>query len=216
MHSSCPTTRTFVLSSSASEARSRSSSAMRSWPSSARRSRTRTTPSEPSAQRLAIRDWLAEPDRPQQARIAVSTGEAHVTVGAVGTEGEPLAVGDVVNTAARLQAAAPVNGVLVGEQTFRATRHAIEYRESEPVTAKGKSAPIRVWEAIGVLAQPGIDPSRHHSPFIGREHELAALEERCRAGRLRALAAVREDPGRPRHRQDAPRLGVAAKTCRSR
>jgi class 3 adenylate cyclase len=127
---------------------------------------------------LAIRDWLAEPDRPQQARIAVATGEAHVTVGAVGTEGEPLAVGDVVNTAARLQAAAPVNGVLVGEQTFRPTRHAIEYRESEPVTAKGKSAPIRVWEAVGILAQPGVDLSRHHSPFIGREHELAALEER--------------------------------------
>jgi class 3 adenylate cyclase len=127
---------------------------------------------------LAIRHWLAEPDRPQQARIAVATGEAHVTVGAVGTEGEPLAVGDVVNTAARLQAAAPVNGVLVGEQTFRATSHAIQYRESEPVIAKGKSAPIRVWEAIGILAQPGIDLSRHHSPFIGREHELAALEER--------------------------------------
>ena len=137
---------------------------------------------------LAIRDWLAEPDRPQQARIAVATGEAHVTVGAVGTEGEPLAVGDVVNTAARLQAAAPVNGVLVGEQTFRATRHAIEYCEAEPVTAKGKSAPISVWEAICVMAQPGIDPSRHHSSFIGREHELAALEERI------ARAASKRSP----------------------
>ena len=87
-------------------------------------------------------------------------------------------MGDVVNTAVRLQAAASVDGVLVGEQTFRATRHAIEYREAEPVAAKGKSAPIRVWEAIRVLAQPGVDPSRHHSPFVGRERELAALQER--------------------------------------
>src|SRR5881296_1785122 len=64
---------------------------------------------------LAIRDWLAEQDRPQQARIAVATGEAHVTLGALATEGEPVAIGDVVNTAARLHAAASVDGVLVDE-----------------------------------------------------------------------------------------------------
>ncbi len=127
---------------------------------------------------LAVRDWLAEQDGPQQVRIAVATGEAHVTLGALETDGEPVAVGVVVNTAARLQAAAPVDGVLVGEQTYRATRHAIDYREAEPVAAKGKSAPIRAWEAVGVLAQPGVDPSRHHSPFVGRERELAALQER--------------------------------------
>ena len=59
-----------------------------------------------------------------------------------------MAAGDVVNTAARLQAAAPVNSVLVGESTYRATRDAIEYAEREPVMAKGKTAPIRVWEAL--------------------------------------------------------------------
>jgi DNA-binding SARP family transcriptional activator len=147
---------------------------------------------------LAIRDWLAEQDGPQQARIAVATGEAHVTLGALATEGEPVAVGDVVNTAARLQAAAPVNGVLVGEQTFRATRHAIEYREAEPVAARGKSTPIRVWEAIGVLAQPGVDPSRHHSPFVGRERELGALQERlawAASERLPQLVTILGVPG---------------------
>jgi DNA-binding SARP family transcriptional activator/tetratricopeptide (TPR) repeat protein len=129
---------------------------------------------------LAIRDWLSEQDqdRSQQVRIAVATGQAHVTLGALVTEGEPVAVGDVVNTAARLQLAAPVNGVLVSEQTFGATRHAIEYREARPVAAKGTKASITAWEAIRVLAQPGVDPSRHHSPFIGRERELAALQER--------------------------------------
>jgi DNA-binding SARP family transcriptional activator len=127
---------------------------------------------------LAIRDWLAEQAGPEQARIAVATGEAHVTLGVLATEGEPVAVGEVVNTAARLQAAAPANRVLVSEQTFRATKHAIEYRTAEAVVAEGESAPIRVWEAIRVLAQPGVDPSRHHSPFVGRERELGALLER--------------------------------------
>ena len=42
-----------------------------------------------------------------------------------------MAAGDVVNTTARLQSAAPVNGVLVGEGTYRATRHAIEYRAAD-------------------------------------------------------------------------------------
>ena len=34
-----------------------------------------------------------------------------------------MVAGDVVNTAARIQSAAPVNGVLVGETTYRATQH---------------------------------------------------------------------------------------------
>ena len=127
---------------------------------------------------LAIRDWLAEQNGPQRVRIAVATGQAHVTLGALVHEGEPVAVGDVVNTAARIQVAAPESGVLVGDQTFDATRHAIEYREAGTVAAKGKSAPIKAWEAIRVLAQPGVDLSRHHSPFIGRERELTALQER--------------------------------------
>ena len=44
-------------------------------------------------------------------------------LGAQPEEGEGMAAGDVVNTAARLQAAAPVNGILVGQSTYRATRH---------------------------------------------------------------------------------------------
>jgi class 3 adenylate cyclase len=62
-------------------------------------------------------------------------------------EGEGMAAGDVVNTAARLQAAAPVNGVLAGERTFRETRAVIEYRPVPPVAAKGKRDPVPAWEA---------------------------------------------------------------------
>src|SRR5215204_4189832 len=89
---------------------------------------------------LAIRDWVREePDI--QARIAVNTGEALVLLGARPNEGEGMAAGDVVNTAARLQSAAPINGILVGETTWRATRDQIEYAEAPTVAAKGKSEP---------------------------------------------------------------------------
>ena len=60
-------------------------------------------------------------------RVAVTTGEALVALGARPTEGEGMASGDVVNTAARLQSAAPVNGILVDETTYRATQQPIEY-----------------------------------------------------------------------------------------
>src|SRR3989440_9310216 len=91
---------------------------------------------------LAIRDWVRETEEDLQVRIAVNTGEALVLLGARPSEGDGMAAGDVVNTAARLQSAAPVNGVLVGESTYRATRHVIDYEEAEPVVAKGKSEPL--------------------------------------------------------------------------
>ena len=62
--------------------------------------------------------------------------------------GEGMASADVVNTAARLQAAAPVNGVLVGQTTYRATDRTIRYEATAPVVAKGKSDPVPVWLAI--------------------------------------------------------------------
>src|SRR3989441_13123754 len=68
---------------------------------------------------LSIRDWIAEEGK-LEVRIAVNTGEALVNIGARPEAGEGMAAGDVVNTTARLQSAAPVNGILVGETTYRA------------------------------------------------------------------------------------------------
>ena len=83
-----------------------------------------------------------------QIRVAVNTGEAVVSLGARPALGESMVAGDVVNTAARLQAAAPVNGVVVGEETYRETRDAIEYEPTEPVVAKGKEHPVQAWVAV--------------------------------------------------------------------
>ncbi len=87
-----------------------------------------------------------------------------------------MASGDVVNTAARLQSAAPVNGVIVDETTYRATRNAVDYRESTPVEAKGKSEPITVWEANEARARLGSEVLDHVAgDLVGRERELTAL-----------------------------------------
>jgi len=123
---------------------------------------------------LAIRDWALEEDAALQLRLGINTGEALVTLAASGGEG--MAAGDVVNTAARLQAAAPVNGILVGEQTWHATADAIEYAEAAPVVAKGKAAPLPAWVAGRARARFGVDVGqRRLAPLVGRQRELELL-----------------------------------------
>src|SRR6478672_11731853 len=99
---------------------------------------------------LMIRDGLAESesdagDDRLRVRVGVTTGEALISLGASGSVD---AVGDVVNTAARLESAAPVDGVLVDEWTFRATSRAIRYDDAAPVEAKGKSEAVAAWVAV--------------------------------------------------------------------
>jgi tetratricopeptide (TPR) repeat protein len=133
-----------------------------------------------------------------QARIAVATGEALVRLGAAASEQEPIAVGEVVKNAEGLRNAAPLNVVLVDEQTLRRTRDAIEYRGAAPIAGEGKKEAVSAWEAIRPLAGPHTDLSRHRTPFVGRERELAALQERldwARAQRSPQLVTILGVPG---------------------
>jgi len=125
---------------------------------------------------LAILEAMEELDL--EARAAVNTGEAVVALDARPELGEGIVTGDVVNTAARLQSSAPAGGLVAGEQTYWATRHAIEYEELEPVAAKGKADPVPLWRALGARSRLGIDlePSRS-TPFLGRDDELEVLRQ---------------------------------------
>ena len=107
-------------------------------------------------------------------RIGITTGEALVALDARPDSGETMATGDVVNTGDRLQSAAPVNGILVSERTFQATRHAIELREAKPITAKGKAQPVPVWEVVAART-PMVEERRHGTPLVGRTRELELL-----------------------------------------
>ena len=124
---------------------------------------------------LAIRDWIEEEGK-LQVRVAVNTGEALVRLDARPETGEGMATGDVVNTASRLQSAAPTNGILVGEATYRATSERIEYRGHEPVEAKGKEEPVPVWEVVQARARFGVDLAPEtRTPLVGREREVDLL-----------------------------------------
>jgi class 3 adenylate cyclase len=145
---------------------------------------------------LAIRDSIGEE---LEIRTAVHTGEALVALGARTVEGEGMVSGDVVNTAARLQSAAPVNGILVGEATYRATRHSIDYQEAPAVEAKGKSEPIKVWTAVAARSRFGSDVEQKlRTPLVGREYErklLADALERARTEQAAQLVTLVGVPG---------------------
>jgi class 3 adenylate cyclase/tetratricopeptide (TPR) repeat protein len=146
---------------------------------------------------LAIRDWVRESGEDLQVRIAVNTGPALVLIGARVAEGEGMATGDVLNTAARLQTAAPVNGILVGEATYRATRHAIDYVPAAPVDAKGKSEPVAVWEAVAARSRATTE-AVSSGPLVGRGTELDLLVgalQRTRRERQPQLVTLAGVPG---------------------
>ncbi len=104
-------------------------------------------------------------------RIGVNSGE--VAAGAVG-DGYTV-IGDTVNVAARLQAAARPGSVTVGARTWRATRDVIDYRQLEPLQLKGKAQAVPAWEAGAVLRTPA-GAGRRVTPFVGRDEELDLLE----------------------------------------
>src|SRR5437867_1690654 len=119
----------------------------------------------------------AHPGLALAVRAAVNTGEVVVNVGARPERGEGIVAGDAVNTAARLQQAAPVGCVVAGEATARATRHVIDYEPLEPVSLKGKSDPVPLWLARQARSRFGVDVEQRTAvPLIGRDRELGLLQ----------------------------------------
>ena len=130
-------------------------------------------------------------------RIGIHTGEALVMLGANPGEGEWSAAGDVLNTAARIQSAAPVDGILVSRTTYLATNGAFAFEAAEPIQAKGKSEPVEVWVVAGELDEVAPE-QRRETEFVGRDAELTELAVFCDElveERAAGLAAIVGAPG---------------------
>jgi class 3 adenylate cyclase/tetratricopeptide (TPR) repeat protein len=111
-----------------------------------------------------------------QARAGVLTGEAAVTIGATN---QGMVAGDIVNTASRLQSAAPPGTVLVGESTERSASGAIVFEDAGEHELKGKDGPVQAWRAVRVVAQRGGKNRSDtlEAPFVGRDEELRQLKD---------------------------------------
>ena len=119
-------------------------------------------------------------------RVGVNTGEV---VHAVSGPDAGRVTGDTVNTAARLQAAAEPNRVLVGEITAFAVGDAVELGEPVPIELKGKAEVVRASAVIGFHPEPSRDAmlGALRAPLLGRAAELDRLEA-LRGGRITILA----------------------------
>ena len=116
--------------------------------------------------RAAVEMRAALPELGVEGRIGVNTGEV-----VTGTE-ERLATGDAVNVAARLEQAAQPGEVLIGSETLRLVRPAVEVESERLLEVKGKAEPVA---ARPLVAVTGELERRFASAMVGREHELARL-----------------------------------------
>lgn len=133
------------------------------------------------------------------ARIGINSGE--VIAGAIGEgEGGYTAVGHTVGLAQRMEALAEPGTAYLTEAAAVAVRGYLELKDLGEFEIKGASRPVRVSELIGVgEARSRLDLSRERgfSRFVGREEEMATLEEafgRAHTGEGAAVAIVAE-PG---------------------
>ncbi len=106
-------------------------------------------------------------------RIGVNTGE--VVAGDV-TVGQRLVTGDTVNTAARLEQAAPAMEILIGAPTYRLVRDAVEVEQVEPLGLKGKAQRVPAYRLLAVVREEGL-ARRLDAPMVGRVRELQMLAD---------------------------------------
>jgi class 3 adenylate cyclase/tetratricopeptide (TPR) repeat protein len=108
-----------------------------------------------------------------QMRIGINTGE--VLVGALRAGGDYTAMGDVVNTASRLQTIAQPGEVVVGPATYTATSRAVRYEPLGSLSVKGRAEAVDAWTAVSAIAPPGVRTARPETPLVGRDDEFIVL-----------------------------------------
>jgi class 3 adenylate cyclase/tetratricopeptide (TPR) repeat protein len=109
-----------------------------------------------------------------EARTGINTGSV-----VVGTGGpiDAIVVGDAVNVAARLQTAAAPGEIVIGAATYELVRDAVEVGPAEPLDLEGKAEHVVAHRLHRVA--PGAEGHRRRldAPMVGRERELAALQQ---------------------------------------
>src|SRR5215472_15735748 len=121
-----------------------------------------------------------------QVRIGIATGLVVVgdLIGA-GSAQEQVIVGETPNLAARLQALAERNAIVIAESTRRQIGALFELADLRPQALKGFAEPQRAWRALSENRALGrFEALRPQAtPLVGRDEELDLLARRWRQAR---------------------------------
>jgi class 3 adenylate cyclase len=87
-------------------------------------------------------------DHPEWPRFRIGINSGHAALGNVGAGAHRsfTAIGDTTNVAARLQAAAPPGGILIGRATYEAVRDEVPVESFGELDLKGKPSPVPTYE----------------------------------------------------------------------
>ncbi len=139
---------------------------------------------------------LTHPGSDLHARAGINTTEAVVTYGSALEDADDL-MGDGVNAAARIQAVAPADGIVVGQATRDATARTIAYADLPPVELRGRTEPMRLFRVVGPIARVAADRP-DGTPLVGRDAELGLMVrafERAMTNGATETVTIVADPG---------------------
>jgi class 3 adenylate cyclase/tetratricopeptide (TPR) repeat protein len=146
-------------------------------------------------------------------RIGVNTGEV-IAGGGVGPD--PLASGDTLNVASRLQGAAAPGEILIGEQTFRLARGAVDVESVGPLALRGKSERVGAYRLRSVISGQAAMARVVEADLVDREDELTTLARAFAASTARRqgrLLAIIGEPGVGKSRLAAEFVHASGRTA---
>jgi len=127
--------------------------------------------------KAAIRELNVDLERTHGVRIEIRTGvNSGEVIAGDPTRDNSFVSGDVVVVAERLQRSAAPGEILIGEETYRLARDAIDAEPLEPLIVKGKRDRVMAYRLLEVVPGAPAHARRFDSPMVGRTRELALLE----------------------------------------
>jgi class 3 adenylate cyclase len=127
----------------------------------------------------AIETYAGETREVADLKVRVGVNSGQVAIGVVGiAERHPVALGDTMNVAARLQGSAEPGTIVIGGATARKLGGRYLLASLGRITIRGRETPVEAWRLLG---------ARHSRPksdaraLIGRQHEQALLLSAAKA-----------------------------------
>ena len=126
--------------------------------------------------RAAVRELADELERDFGVRLRIRTGiDTGEVVASDPSEGQTFVAGNAVNVAARLQQAAAVGEILIGEKTYALVRDAARVEQLAELAVRGKSEAVRAYRLLDVVPDAPGRARRLDAPIVDRERELGLL-----------------------------------------